>query len=392
MLNWELPEGRWKAIPNANANISGAKVFSDDNIVGEIKITTSDITTYYNSARAQYIEKNHNSVKEDIIVYTPQQQLNTNETKHKMELSYPLCDSASEAQRKADVELKQNRLDKVVSFTSDYTGLGVEPGDIIKVTNSDYGFSEKTFRVVRVRETMDDDILMLNITAIEWSNETYNDRIPFRKPALDDIEFEPEEYSDIIDGGAVRTGSVPGTAITDGSIDGGANVTGNYEYGGGPIANASISSLKLENGGASIASYMGNVAVGTLNANVSLPVKKFPLTESDIGTWTLIAEAHYDYIYQGPVVTSGQQRTILYYDVTVNYASGSSTTYSAVHNDGAFTTLPMHQHLTLNYTVNTGASNVEIKATGVLDLTQAHNASTRTFDSGFISVLSRDPI
>ena len=137
---------------------------------------------------------------------------------------------------------------------------------------------------------------------------------------------------------------------------------------------------------------MGNVSVGTLNANVSLPVKKFPLTESDIGTWTLLAEGHYDYTYQGPVVTSGQQRTILYYDVTVNYASGSSTTYSGVHNDGAFTTLPMHQHLTLNYVVNTGASNVEIKATGLLDLTQTHDTATRTFDSGFISVLGRAPI
>ena len=198
MLNWELPEGQWKAIPNANANISGAKTYNDDNIVGEIKVTTSDITTYYNSARAQYIEKNHNSVLEDIIVYTPKFELNTNESKHKMELNYPLCDSASEAQRKADVELKQNRLDKVINFKSDYTGLGVEPGDIIKVTNTDYGFTDKTFRAVRIRETMDDDILLLDITAIEWSNETYTDRIPFRKPALDDIEFEPEEYSDFI--------------------------------------------------------------------------------------------------------------------------------------------------------------------------------------------------
>ena len=198
MLTWELPEGRWKAIPNANANITGAKTYNDDNIVGEIKVTTSDITTYYNSARAQYVEKNHNSVKEDIIVHTPNFELNTNESKHKMELNYPLCDSASEAQRKADVELKQNRLDKVINFKSDYTGLGVEPGDIIKVTNTDYGFTDKTFRAVRVRETMDDDILLLDITAIEWSNETYTDRIPFRKPALDDIEFEPEEYSDFI--------------------------------------------------------------------------------------------------------------------------------------------------------------------------------------------------
>lgn len=213
MLTWELPEGRWKAIPNANANITGAPEFDDNNIVGEIKVTTSDITTYYNSARAQYVELNHNSVKEEIIVFTPDFELNTNESKHKMELSYPLCNSASEAQRKADVELKQNRLDKVINFKSDYTGLGLEPGDIIKVTNSDYGFTDKTFRAVRVRESMDKDILLLNITAIEWNNETYTDRIPFRKPALDDIEFEPEEYADIIDGGNIKDGTLPEEAM-----------------------------------------------------------------------------------------------------------------------------------------------------------------------------------
>ena len=221
MLNWELPEGKWKIVPNANANISGFKTFNNDNIVGEIKVTTSDITTFYNSARAQYIEKNHNSVKEDIIVHTPHFELNTNESKHKMELSYPLCDSASEAQRKADVELKQNRLDKVVNFKSDYTGLGIEPGDIFKLTNSDYGFSDKTFRAVKVIEVMDDDILMLDITGIEWNNETYNDRIPFRKPALDDIAFEPEEYADIIDGANLKDNS-----IAESMLDANINIGG----------------------------------------------------------------------------------------------------------------------------------------------------------------------
>ena len=211
MLNWELPEGRWKIVPNANADISGSKSFDDDNIVGEIKVTTSDITTFYNSARAQYVELNHNSVKEDIIVHTPDYELNTNESKHKMELSYPLCNSASEAQRKADVELKQNRLDKVINFTSDYTGMGIEPGDIFRITNSDYGFLNKTFRAVKVIESMDDDILTFSITGIEWTNETYNDRIPFRKPALDDIEFEPEEYADIVDGSGVK--EIPETAL-----------------------------------------------------------------------------------------------------------------------------------------------------------------------------------
>lgn len=350
MLNWELPEGRWKAIPNANANISGAKTFNDDNIVGEIKVTTSDITTYYNSARAQYVEKNHNSVKEDIIVYTPNFELNTNESKHKMELNYGLCDSGSEAQRKADVELKQNRLDKVINFKSDYTGLGVEPGDIIKVTNTDYGFADKTFRAVRVRETMDDDILMLNITAIEWSNETYTDRIPFRKPALDDIEFEPEEYQDVIDAGCLKPGSVP------------------FQ---------------------SIGRFMGNVTLPNGGSGATIGPVKFPLAETDVGQWTLMAEGHFDYAYTGTVVTSGTLLTILTYNVNVNYEDGTTTSFSANHRDGNFTTIPIHQHMSMTYLVASGASNVEITAIGELSTTQSHDATTLTFDTGFISVPTR---
>ena len=54
---------------------------------------------------------------------------------------------------------------------------------------------------------------MLQITAIEWSSDTYTDRIPFRKPALDDIEFEPEEYQDIVDGRAIQKGTMTRTTF-----------------------------------------------------------------------------------------------------------------------------------------------------------------------------------
>ena len=429
-LTWALPEGEWKAIPNANVDTSSAFVFDDDNIIGEIRVTTADIGNFYNSARASYVEKTHNSVKEEAIIYTPISQQAANETRHMLEMNYPLCSSGMEATRKIEQELIQNRLDMTVEFTADYSAIIVEPGDVVKVTNADYGFDNKLFRVLRKIQDMDGDILVNKFSLLEWDLAIFKERIPFKKPALDDIEFDPEQYEDVTDGGNLKDDSVPGSSIVDGDITGteiGSNTvtstnltttgvtSGTYDPSiidgllsipnflvdaAGRLTDAGTTNINLGGTATQIGGYLGNVTM-TNNATVSLSTQKYALSNADVGNWVLMGEGHMDYEYTGPTVTSGVLATRLTYEIDVNYEGGYTRSFSFDHFDGAFTTIPIHQHMSMNWEVeeyfpsNTQAypANVEITAKCFISTTQSYNTSNIfTFDSGFLALKTRNTI
>lgn len=252
-LTWALPEGEWKVIPNANVDTSSAFVFDDDNIIGDIRVTTADIGNFYNSARASYVEKTHNSVKEEAIIYTPISQQAANETRHMLEMNYPLCSSGMEATRKIEQELIQNRLDMTVEFTADYSSIIVEPGDVVKVTNADYGFDNKLFRVLRKIQDMDGDILVNKFSLLEWDLAIFKERIPFKKPALDDIEFDPEQYEDVTDGGNLSDGTVPGDALANGAVTGDKLDTNSIT--GDNISSNTVTSINLTTTGILAGTY-----------------------------------------------------------------------------------------------------------------------------------------
>ena len=47
----------------------------------------------------------------------------------------------------ANIDLNQTRLDTVIEFSGDHSFMQVDVGDVIKVTNTTYGFTDKLFRV-----------------------------------------------------------------------------------------------------------------------------------------------------------------------------------------------------------------------------------------------------
>ena len=74
----------------------------------------------------------------------------------------------------ANIDLNQTRLDKVCTFTGDHSFLQVDVGDVIKVTNSTYGFTDKLFRTMRIKEVEEEDTtLNCEIIALEYSDDVY---------------------------------------------------------------------------------------------------------------------------------------------------------------------------------------------------------------------------
>jgi hypothetical protein len=98
-----------------------------------------------------------------------------NEPDNKLNIQYDFVNDPIQADVIARTELKQARVNKSISFTTDFTNLDVAPGDIIDVTIDYWGWNQKLFRVVELTQTdTAEGQLLIDVVAIEYDPEVYN--------------------------------------------------------------------------------------------------------------------------------------------------------------------------------------------------------------------------
>jgi len=72
--------------------------------------------------------------------------------------------------------LEQAREDLIVSFSTTFYGIQVNAGDVVSVTNTDFGWSAKLFRVMKVNEaSLPDGTLGAKLELNEYSADVYDD-------------------------------------------------------------------------------------------------------------------------------------------------------------------------------------------------------------------------
>jgi hypothetical protein len=87
-----------------------------------------------------------------------------------------LVNNALHAARIGLIELKQSRVDLIITFRADYSAIQCEAGDVVKITNSVYGFDNKLFRITKLKEVEDDSgTLTVEISALEYDPAVYTD-------------------------------------------------------------------------------------------------------------------------------------------------------------------------------------------------------------------------
>ena len=169
--------GQWRLVPNrATTSTDTIFAFNDDNIIGDISVTSTNLEDLYNELEVSYA---NNYLRDQIDYYRdliPVINRNSGEFPNQLTMRTDLCNNNIHAGRVGLMELYQSRADKVVTLEADYSALQVEVGDVISLTNSIYGFVNKLFRVTRVRETESDDGgLAAEITALEYDPAVYVD-------------------------------------------------------------------------------------------------------------------------------------------------------------------------------------------------------------------------
>lgn len=157
-----------------NAEIANAFILSDDNLVGAISVTSTDLFSMYNQMEVEFPSIVQKDQTDTVFLEIPSAQRNANEPDNKLNTRFELTNDREVAINLANIDLRQGRYTTVVSAKGDFTTMGIDSGDIVKLTNTVYGFSDKLFRVIQTREVETEDSMLFNeITLLEYNANVY---------------------------------------------------------------------------------------------------------------------------------------------------------------------------------------------------------------------------
>ena len=203
---YDFGQGKWTTIPNRAVSTSSLLLFNDDNILDDVSISATNLEDLYNSIEVEFP---NNEIRDQNDYYRASilaSERNDLEPDNTLSMRVDLVNNSIHAQRLGLIELNQSRVDKTIQFKTDYSGLQVQAGDVIKVTNEVYGFDNKLFRVTRVREVENDDAsLLAEITALEYLAEVYGDTTI--------TQYQPNTASGIPSFGGPRSLPAPGVVV-----------------------------------------------------------------------------------------------------------------------------------------------------------------------------------
>jgi len=172
-LTYDSNRGQWAVIIN-RAGTSRAS-FNDSNIIGSINLTSTGFMELYNSVRVTFPHQDLNDVRDFVRYSIPVEDRYPGEPDNELLIEYDIFNDPVQADILAITELKQNRLDLAISFSTTFNSIGLKAGDIIDVTSDMYGFDQRKFRIITIVEAdSDDGNIVLDITAVEYSESVYD--------------------------------------------------------------------------------------------------------------------------------------------------------------------------------------------------------------------------
>ena len=210
LLKYNEITGLWGVIVQS-PTYTVAMALDDSNIISAISITPLDISNSFNIAEVKYPDGTQQdsfaSVTYDLAVIAPSL-LFPNEPSNKQQITLQLVNTDVRAQLLANRFLKSCREDLQVGLNINYVGLQLEAGDIVTVTNSNYGWTAKLFRIAKVTENFGDDgTVSATLQLMEYNETVFND--------ASITQFTPAPNSGLSN--PLTFGTVPAPSVTNSS-------------------------------------------------------------------------------------------------------------------------------------------------------------------------------
>jgi hypothetical protein len=172
-LTYDVHQGLWSVVINTTA--SSVYSFDDSNIVGPIQVSTTSLFDLYNEVEVEFPLLDTADKTDFVRLEIPDANRAPYEQDNQLKMTLNFASEPVQASLLGRIELLQSRLDKVVTFESDYSALQLNAGDVIDVTNALYGFTGKTFRIITIKELdADDGSIRCEITALEYDATIYS--------------------------------------------------------------------------------------------------------------------------------------------------------------------------------------------------------------------------
>lgn len=178
LLKYNEITGKWGVIVQ-QPSYTVAMALDDSNIISAIQITPIDIASTFNVVEVKFPDKANqdafNSATFDLAEIDPAL-LFANEPVNKQSLALPLVNDDVRAQYLANRFLKGAREDLQVDCSINFAGFQLEAGDIVTITNTNYGWVAKLFRLNKVTETFNDDgSIVVRLTMTEYNPAVFDD-------------------------------------------------------------------------------------------------------------------------------------------------------------------------------------------------------------------------
>ena len=151
-------------------------VFNEDNMVGDVSIVEAGLNALVNTLEIRYGRNARNNWQpNEVILTTPTASRFPNEIDRVLNINLPLTATDIEARRAGTIILNQVRQQLGIKHRATIQALPLEPGDIVNYTRSEYGWTNKQFRIIRISEIDEDGKVEYEVDAVEYSAAIYTD-------------------------------------------------------------------------------------------------------------------------------------------------------------------------------------------------------------------------
>ena len=178
LIKYNEITAKWGVIVN-QPTYTVAMDINDSNMVSSIAITPVDLAGSYNVVEAKFVENTNQDAFSTAtldLAYLDPILLLPNEPVNKVTINLPLVNNNVQAQLIANRILKAAREDLQVQVSTNFVGIQLEAGDIVTVTNANYGWSAKPFRINKVVDQFNEDgSIVCQLTLMEFNSAIYDD-------------------------------------------------------------------------------------------------------------------------------------------------------------------------------------------------------------------------
>lgn len=179
LIKYNQISGQWGVIVQ-KPEYTVVMDINDSNMVSAIQVSPIDLASSYNIAEVKFPDGSEkdsfNSATFDLAEINPSL-LYPNEPINKQTISLPLVNNSVRAQYLSNRFLESAREDLQIRVDINFSGIQLDAGDVVTMTNANYGWEAKLFRVSQIIEKFSDDgQVTASLSLMEFNPQVYDDR------------------------------------------------------------------------------------------------------------------------------------------------------------------------------------------------------------------------